>query len=231
MLRTNPGLREVSPSGNSSAARGFRDIEPIEFSPVVPESRILVHGLPPNVDGFPTTLPGFVTIVREFPTHRSRIPEPSFAVSDPPFKESQNRRRSPKPSGVPCAYLVEVTSLSPGLPPQRLPWVTAPQPRPVPCKGSFPLPVTADRSATMIDGPRKQSLQDRVVCWGPPPGVGAAHQPRAEGSIPYGESFGRGEFWKHGRSLWEASLRGPRSFDRWRRWASPVGLGTPTHDC
>jgi hypothetical protein len=47
---------------------------------------------------------------------------------------------------------------------------------------------------------------------GHPPGVGAAHQPRAEGSIPDGESFGRGQFWKHAGRLWEAPLKGPTSF-------------------
>ena len=87
----------------------------------------------------------------------------------------------------PTAYLAEVTSLSPGLPPQRLPRVTAPQARPLPCQGSFPHPVMVDRWATMIDGPRKQSLQDRHHLWGPPTRGSAAHQPRAERSIPYGE--------------------------------------------
>ena len=47
---------------------------------------------------------------------------------------------------------------------------------------------------------------------GPPTRGSAAHQPRAEGSIPYGESFGRGQFWKHAGRLWEALLRGPQSF-------------------
>jgi len=58
-------------------------------------------------------------------------------------------------------------------------------------KGSFPRGVMGiDRSATMSHGDRKQSLQDRGHFGGHPPGVGAAHQPRAEGSIPYGELFG-----------------------------------------
>jgi hypothetical protein len=47
---------------------------------------------------------------------------------------------------------------------------------------------------------------------GPPTRGSAAHQPRAEGSIPYGESFGRGQFLKHAGRLWEALLRGPQSF-------------------
>jgi hypothetical protein len=93
--------------------------------------------------------------------------QPSFAVSDPPFPNSQNRSRSPKPPAGRTAYLVEVTSLSPGLPPQRLPWVTAPQIRRVPCKGSFPRRVMADRSGTMLHGPRKQSLQDRAISGAP----------------------------------------------------------------
>ena len=58
-------------------------------------------------------------------------------------------------------------------------------------KGSFPRGVMGiDRSATISHGDRKQSLQDRGHFGGHPPGVGAAHQPRAEGSIPYGELFG-----------------------------------------
>ena len=47
---------------------------------------------------------------------------------------------------------------------------------------------------------------------GAPTRGSAAHQPRAEGSIPYGESFGRGQFWKHAGRLWEALLRWPQSF-------------------
>ena len=117
-----------------------------------------------------------------------------------------------KPSGVPCAYLGEVTSLSPGLPPQRLPWVTVRKIRRVPCKGSFPHPVIFTRWTTMIDGLRKQSLQDRGQLWGTSTRGSAAHQPRAERSIPSGELFGRERFCKHAGRLWEALLREPQSF-------------------
>ena len=121
-------------------------------------------------------------------------------------ERSSTRSRSPTPSGVPCAYLGEVTSLSPGLPPQRLPWVTVRKIRRVPCKGSFPHPVIFTRWTTMIDGLRKQSLQDRGQLWGTSTRGSAAHQPRAERSIPCGELFGRERFWKHAGRLWEASL-------------------------
>ena len=100
---------------------------------------------------------------------RSGVDFQPAVVGRGPSEGSSTRPCSPKPSGVPCAYLAEVTSLSPGLPPQRLPRVTAPKPRPVPCKGSFPHPVMAiHRSDTMIHGPQKQSLQDRGQFWGTP---------------------------------------------------------------
>jgi hypothetical protein len=77
------------------------------------------------------------------PGRSSRVVRSVFnrsVVGRGPSEGSSTRSRSPTPSGVPCADLGEVTSLSPGLPSQRLPWVTAPKPRPLPCQGCFPHP-------------------------------------------------------------------------------------------
>jgi hypothetical protein len=58
----------------------------------------------------------------------------------------------------------------------------------------------------MITVLKSNPYRIEVIFGGHPPGVGAAHQPRAEERIPYGESVGRAQFWKLAGRLWEAPL-------------------------
>ena len=84
VLRTNPGLREVSPTGNNSAVCRFRDMGPEESSPTVPGSLTIAHGLPTTLPesrtiahGLPTTVSGLPTTVRGFRPTLHGVPKSS----------------------------------------------------------------------------------------------------------------------------------------------------------
>jgi len=70
-------------------------------------------------------------------------------------------RPSPQTFRQPTAYLAEVTSLSPGLPPQRLPGVREPQHDLNPESGSFRRGLAQGSIRNHQTGSGKQSLQNR----------------------------------------------------------------------
>ncbi len=84
------------------------------------------------------TLGHFVPLARSKDTWAmNRLENPFYGrtVGQVSSLSRQNPSLWPKTTRQPSAYLAEVTSLSPGLPPQRLPRVRGPQTRPVPRKG------------------------------------------------------------------------------------------------
>ena len=79
-----PGIYQVGHEMVITAECGceFRDIEPVEFSNVVPESRTIVHGLPTTLNEFPKSSPSPNTIrcPNRLP-RRGYFPQPRVAAS------------------------------------------------------------------------------------------------------------------------------------------------------
>ena len=79
-----------------------------------------------------------------------------------------DHRPSPETFRQPTAYLVKVTSLSPGLPPQRLAGEYDPQPDMNPKSGSFRRGLTqCDESADVIRGVESNPFRIEVMVVGP----------------------------------------------------------------
>ena len=153
MLRTNPGLREVSPTGNNSAVCGFRDMGPVEFSPTVPESQTIAHGLPTTVSGLPTIVPGFPTIVPVFPTIVPGFPTtvPGFPTIVPGFPTIVPGFPTIVP-GFPTIVRGFRHTLH-GVPKSSPSPKTIRCPNRLPRRGYFPQPRVAASAATLGDGP------------------------------------------------------------------------------
>jgi hypothetical protein len=129
----------------------------------------------------------------ECPEDRRNDPDQRF---QPSWRQSSagwdHRDNTPRPSPQtvrqPTAYLAEVASLSPGLPPQRLPGVCDPQQALNPESGSFLGGARhTDGSANIRAGMESNPDRIEVMEVGPDLGSSPSQQPQAEGSSPYGE--------------------------------------------